>query len=114
MNFAVIGLGKIGIMHAAMIRRVPGASLAALVDREPKLGRQVQSMMGTAVPFFTSIEDAVARVNLQGAFVCTPQFAHRAVAETCLSAGLDVFVEKPLAHRLDDAESLVRTRAHHP
>src|SRR5262249_15943700 len=46
-------------------------------------------------------------VSLQGAFVCTPQFAHRAVAESCLKLGLDVFVEKPLAHRLEDAEAMV-------
>jgi predicted dehydrogenase len=107
MNFAIVGLGKIGIMHTAMVRNVPGANLAALVDREPKLGRHVQSMMGNPVPFFTSIEEAVKQVPLQGVFICTPQFAHRAVAESCLEAGLDVFVEKPLAHRLEDAKAMV-------
>ncbi len=114
MNFAVIGLGKIGIMHTAMVKRVPGAKLAALVDREPKLGRHVQSMLGTPVPFFTSIEEAAKDLRLQGAFVCTPQFAHRGVAETCLGLGLDVFVEKPLAHRLEDAEAMVTTLRKHP
>jgi predicted dehydrogenase len=109
MNFAIVGLGKIGILHAAMVRSVPGARLAALVDRVPKLGAHVQSMMGTPVPFFTSVPEAVRQVPLQGVFVCTPQFAHRAVAEECLEAGLDVFVEKPLAHRLEDAEALVNT-----
>jgi predicted dehydrogenase len=107
MNFAIVGLGKIGIMHTAMVRNVPGAKLAALVDREPKLGRHVQSMMGSPVPFFTSIEEAAKQVPLKGVFVCTPQFAHRAVAESCLAAGLDVFVEKPLAHKLEDAEAMV-------
>src|SRR5436309_9330730 len=114
MNFAVVGLGKIGIMHTAMVKSVSGARLAALVDREPKLGRHVQSMMGQAVPFFTSIEEAAKAVPLQGVFVCTPQFAHRAVAETCLELGLDVFVEKPLAHRLEDAEAMVDTLQKHP
>jgi predicted dehydrogenase len=106
MNCAVIGLGKIGIMHAAMIRNIPAARLSALVDREPKLGRHVQSMMGTHVPFFTSIDEAIRQLPLQAAFVCTPQFAHRPVVESCLESGLDVFVEKPLAHRLEDAEAM--------
>jgi predicted dehydrogenase len=114
MNFAIIGLGKIGIMHAAMVRNVPGVKLAALVDREPKLGQHVQSLMGTPVPFFSSLDEALKQVSLQGVFVCTPQFAHRAVAEQCLAAGLDVFVEKPLAHRLEDAEELVSTLRKHP
>jgi predicted dehydrogenase len=114
MNFAIVGLGKIGIMHTAMVRNVPGARLAALVDREPKLGRHVQSMMGTPVPFFTSVEEAARQVPLQGVFVCTPQFAHRPVAEACLNAGLDVFVEKPLAHKLEDAEAMLALLRQHP
>jgi predicted dehydrogenase len=114
MNFAIIGLGKIGIMHTAMVRNVPGARLAALIDREPKLGSHVQSMMGSPVPFFTSVEEALKQVSLQGVFVCTPQFAHRSVAEACLKAGLDVFVEKPLAHKLEDAEAMFETLQKYP
>src|SRR5438309_1082140 len=113
-NCAIVGLGKIGIMHAAMVRNVSGARLAALVDREPKLGCHVQSMMGTPIPFFTSIEEAIRDVPLQAVFVCTPQFAHRAVAEKCLEAGLNVFVEKPLAHSLSDAEALVDVLERYP
>lgn len=109
MNCAIIGLGKIGIMHAAMVRTLAEARLAALVDREPKMGRQLQSMLGTPVPFFTRIEDALRELPLQAAFVCTPQFAHRSVAKTCLESGLDVFVEKPLAHSLADAEAMCDT-----
>jgi predicted dehydrogenase len=101
-------------MHSAMMHQVPGARLAALVDREPKLGRHVQSMMGNPPPFFTSIEEAAREIDLQGALVCTPQFAHRSVAEACLEAGLDVFVEKPLAHRLDDAEAMMKGLKKHP
>jgi predicted dehydrogenase len=114
MNFAIIGLGKIGIMHTAMVRNIPGANLAALIDREPKLGRHVQSMMSNPVPFFTSVEEAVQAIGLQGAFVCTPQFAHRPIAETCLELGLDVFVEKPLAHHLHDAQAMVEKLTNHP
>lgn len=114
MNFAVIGLGKIGVMHAAMVRNVPGARLAALVDRLPPLGKQVQSMMGEPAPFFTSIAEAHQQAQLQGAFVCVPQFAHRPVAEECLALGLDVFVEKPLSHTLADAEALAEAARQHP
>ena len=114
MNFAIVGLGKIGIMHTAMVRNVPGATLAALVDQVPKLGRHVRSMMGTPVPLFSSIDEAMQQVPLKGAFVCTPQFAHRPVAEKCLAAGLDVFVEKPLAHSLEDAQAMVEAWRRRP
>src|SRR5260370_12475754 len=100
MNFAIVGLGKIGIMHTAMVRNVPGARLAALIDREPKLGRHVQSMMETPVPFFTSIEEAARQVPPQGVFVCTPQFAHRPLAEAAPTARPDRSSELPPAPNL--------------
>ena len=61
MNFAIVGLGKIGIMHTAMVRNVPDAKLVALIDRVPKLGRHVQSMMSDPPPFFASVEEAPSR-----------------------------------------------------
>src|SRR5262249_42297983 len=113
MNVAIVGLGKIGIMHTAMVLNVPGAKLVALVDRVAKLGKHVQSMMSAPPPFFTSIEDAVRQAQVKAAFICTPQFAHRPVAEKCLELGLDVFVEKPLAHRLEDATAMLAAAKRH-
>ena len=59
MNCAIVGLGKIGIMHTAMVSSIAAARVAALVDQEPKLGRHVQSMMAKPAPFFASIEEAM-------------------------------------------------------
>ena len=71
MNFAVVGLGKIGIMHSAMLRRIPGTQLAALIDRVPKLGRHFQSMMENPPPVFADLASALKQVQLNGVWVCT-------------------------------------------
>ena len=59
MNFAIIGLGKIGIMHTSMVRNVPGARLAALIDREPKLGSPVDAY--TACTVLDDVLDLVGK-----------------------------------------------------
>lgn len=105
-QIAIVGLGKMGILHASMISMIPNASVAALVDRDAGQGKSLRSM-GIQAPFFTDLQEAIEHVELDGVMICTPQFAHRSVAEVAVRAGLHVFCEKPLAHTLGDAQSMV-------
>lgn len=111
---AVIGLGKMGIMHAAMINVNPLMNLAALVDLDPKTGAQVQSI-GAQAPFYASPEELFDKCpRLQAVVISTPQFTHRKVGVSCLEKGLHVFLEKPLAHTLSDARALAAAAAARP
>ncbi|MFW6287011.1 MAG: NAD-dependent epimerase/dehydratase family protein [Candidatus Sumerlaeota bacterium] len=111
---AIIGLGKIGLMHASMCHAAAGVEVAALVDRDKGLGSQTQSW-GIEAPFFTSIEEAVEKVpELEAAVVATPQFTHKEISITCLEKGLHVLCEKPLAHHINDARAMVKAADEHP
>ena len=71
----IIGLGKMGVMHAAMCQAAPGMEVAALVDMNAGLGSQIQSM-GVKAPFFNSLEKTFAEAGpLDAAIIATPQFA---------------------------------------
>jgi predicted dehydrogenase len=114
LRFAVIGLGKMGVMHTAMCHAVPGVELGALVDSNAALGSQVRSM-GADAPFYTSLDDLFASAGaLDAAVVATPQFTHRAVGVACLERGLHVFCEKPLAHTLGDARAMAEAARARP
>jgi len=114
-NLAVIGLGKMGVMHCAMISVAPGARLAAVADRRKGVRGYLEGL-GIEAPFFNSLEALFARkdLHLHGAVVATPQSVHRPVAEACLRAGLGVLVEKPLAHDRKDAEAMVKLAEEFP
>lgn len=105
-RLAVIGLGKMGVMHASMATALPGVEVAAVVDRDSGLGGQIQSM-GVDAPFYDSVETLLEKEpELDGVIIATPQFTHREVALACLKKGLHVLCEKPLAHNLEDARSM--------
>jgi predicted dehydrogenase len=113
-RLAVIGLGKMGVMHASMCSVVPGVEVAALVDVDPKLGSQVQSM-GVKAPFHASLDALFEKERgLDAAIVSTPQFTHRAIGIACLERGLHVLSEKPLAHTLEDARLMADAAVQYP
>lgn len=112
-GFAIAGLGKMGIMHAAMVSVAPGGVVAALVDRDTKLCDNVRSM-GVEAPGFADLEACLDTVRPAGVWIATPQFAHRSLFEACLQRGVPVFCEKPLAHTLEDAQAMVELARRHP
>lgn len=114
-NLAVVGLGKMGVMHCAMASVVPGMRLVAVADRKRGVSGYLRGL-GIEAPFFDSVEQLLTHDSLQlhGVIVATPQNAHRPVGEACLHAGLGVMVEKPLAHTLEDAEAMVRLAEQFP
>jgi predicted dehydrogenase len=102
---AVVGLGKMGVAHTAVLSMIPDCEVVGLVDHHAPLGRSVRGM-GYQAPFFTSAEKVLSVTRPDAVLVCTQQDVHLPLARTALEAGAAVFIEKPLAHRLEDAEAI--------
>ena len=107
---AVVGLGKMGVAHTAVLSMIPDCEVVGLADHHAPLGRSVRGM-GHRAPFFSGIEPLLSKAMPDAVFVCTQPDAHLAVARVAIEAGLAVFVEKPLAHTLADAEALAALAA---
>lgn len=96
LGVAVAGLGAIGRLHAVnLARHVPGARLARLVERVPRLARAVGEEL--AVPSSTSYEEALGDPAVRAVVIATPTPAHAEMVEQAAAAGRHVFCEKPLS-----------------
>ncbi len=102
----VIGLGKMGILHSALINMITQTDLVSLHDRNRKLSKYVANS-GMNVTFYSHLEQMLDNEDLDAVFVCTPPFTHLQIAQECISRNLDVFVEKPLAESLSSAKKMV-------
>ncbi|HEY7661247.1 MAG TPA: Gfo/Idh/MocA family oxidoreductase [Actinomycetota bacterium] len=102
-SVAVIGAGFMGANHARVLSALPGARLAALVDRDADRARALADEFGCA--FAASPEELDG--DVEAAVVATPTETHRDVALTALARGWHVLVEKPFAPNVPDAEELV-------
>lgn len=103
MRAMVVGTGALGRHHARILSGLPAVSLVAVAEPNESAGRAVAEAHGAQ--WFADSRDAADQVDL--AVVAAPTVAHHRLAFDLLSAGVDVFVEKPLTHRADQARDLV-------
>jgi len=107
---AVVGLGALGVAHASVLAMIPGCELVGLADPVPTGGRTLQSL-GHRAPVFRHAARMIDKTRPDVVFVCTPPDVHLANARLALMGGCAVFVERPFAHTLADAEALARLAA---
>jgi predicted dehydrogenase/nucleoside-diphosphate-sugar epimerase len=105
-RIGIVGMGKMGIVHASLVNALPRARLAAVMDVRSGLGPHLRSL-GIVAPLYASLERMLDEVPLDGVIVCVPPVLNERVAAACAERGLGVLLEKPLSATLDGARSLV-------
>lgn len=115
-KFIIAGFGFMGQTHAGTVCRTPGMELAAVVDSldkkniTPQNGNLATQRISWEslenVPFFKTLEEALAKVEAQAVLIATPNRAHYENILAALDANKDVFVEKPLCSTLEEAYNI--------
>ncbi len=102
---AIIGCGDISTVHFSAISTLAGVQLAAVCDTDP--GRLEAASAAHGVPGYANYLDMLQEVRPDVVHVCTPHHLHASVAADCLERGVNVIVEKPLAHTLAEGKRLI-------
>jgi predicted dehydrogenase len=108
-RIAVIGAGVFGRHHLRVIHESQNATLAGVLDIDPKRAAEAAAPYGC--PVLASVEELAGRT--QGAVVATPTVTHAEIGCKLMELGVDVLVEKPLAHDPAAARRLVEAAARH-
>jgi predicted dehydrogenase len=104
LRVAVVGVGRLGRLHAEKYAGLERALLVGIVDRDPARAREVAGALGVRTfPDHRALAGAV-----DCASVAVPTRHHAAVTADLLHAGVDVLVEKPLASTVAEGRELVR------
>ncbi|MDJ0824403.1 MAG: Gfo/Idh/MocA family oxidoreductase [Rhodobacter sp.] len=98
----IAGLGNMGLSHALAHHRHPGAEIVGLVNRSPvDLPAELRGY-----PLFETFEEGMA-TGPELVCIATYSDSHADYAVAAMEAGANVFVEKPLATTVADAERVV-------
>ena len=96
----IIGCGRIANSHVQAVAASAEAELAALIDPVQERSAALISKYGLRAASYPSVADALPHID--AAVIATPNHLHADVAVECISAGIPVLIEKPLAASLAD------------
>jgi predicted dehydrogenase len=103
---AVFGCGGVSGGHFAAYATNPRTELIAAVDVRPELAQAAAERWG-ARRWYSSVAEALADPEIQIADLCLPHDFHAPVAIQAARAGKHIFVEKPIANTLDEADAMI-------
>ena len=109
LRVGVVGVGHLGKEHARVAASLPDAELVGVYDVRMDVAGRVAKELGTraldSLEQLLSIAEAVS--------IAVPTTAHFEVASECISRGIHVLVEKPLAATVEEARALVEASQRH-
>jgi predicted dehydrogenase len=99
---AVVGLGKMGLSHLALLNAHPDADVVAVCDSSGYL----LGVLGkyTGIQTYADINKMLAAEDLDAVVIATPSSLHAPMVRTVIAQGVHVFCEKPFC--LDDSDGL--------
>lgn len=105
-RFGLIGCGVNGTkQHAVILQDMPGAVLVAVCDESEEKARQLGELCG--VPYYTRVEDLLAREDIEAVTVSVPSGLHAKIAIAAAHAGKHAIVEKPIEVTLERADRMI-------
>jgi myo-inositol 2-dehydrogenase / D-chiro-inositol 1-dehydrogenase len=101
---AVVGAGFVGSIHARALAEHPGAALVSVCGRTRPKTEALAARYGST--WHLSVEELLDKERPHLVCVCTGNDQHLEPTIAALEAGAHVFVEKPMAFRLEDARRM--------
>jgi predicted dehydrogenase len=106
LKVAVIGLGKMGLLHTSILNTLPNVRITALCDKNPtilKFSRKIFSKTHVV-----DDPEKLSDLDLDAVYVTTPIFTHFLVTKALYARGIarNIFVEKTLASSYKESKEL--------
>jgi predicted dehydrogenase len=102
-KLAVIGVGHLGKFHAQKYASIDSSTLVAVVDTDKKTAEKIAKANKTKA--YTDYKDIIDKVDAVS--IAVPTSHHYKIAKDFISAGKDVFIEKPVTVTVEEADELI-------
>jgi len=102
----VIGLGWIAqVFHLPILSKMQEIEISCVCDKDKAKARLIAEKYGIK-KFYTNYEEMLASEELNAIDICTSTDMHKDIAVASVETGRDVFVEKPIARKYNEAVAI--------
>ena len=104
----MVGLGKMGLLHASILNVFPDVELVALCDNSALMNRLYKKVFSSNGVRVISDFGKLSGLDLDAVYVTTPISSHSFIVKDLYERGMvrNIFVEKTLASNYDQAKEL--------
>lgn len=102
---AIIGCGDVSIIHTEALATMADTKIVAVCDTDSQRLAEAEKRLG--VPGFTDHRALLDTLRPDVVHICTPHNQHASLAVDFLERGVNVIVEKPLAHTVAEGQRLI-------
>ena len=103
MRISVLGVGRLGASHAAMLAALPQVRQLTVYDADPARANDVAAPLKARA--VTSVDDAFK--DADAIVIVTPTDTHAPLIKRAIDAGLPTFCEKPIAIGIPETRDIV-------
>ena len=107
MRVLVVGCGHMGSSHAKAYDKMDECEIVGLVSRGSASREKLASELSCEPPLFGDFDEALTTTKPDAVAISTYTETHAEYAVKSMEAGAHVFLEKPLAANIADAERVV-------
>ena len=104
LKVGVVGVGVMGSNHARVLSGIPGIHLVGIADPDRKQRDFVARTLGCDA--FADI-DGLLRCRPDAITIAAPTHLHHDLALQCISRGIHLLVEKPIAPTVEEGHAIV-------
>ncbi len=113
-NVGFIGYGIRGCFLMEAVKQTEQANLIAVADcYQGHLDRAKERTDGKIETYFAQYKKLLERKDLDAVIVATPDHWHTTIALDALSAGKDVYIEKPMTYRIEEGPNVIDAAKRH-
>ena len=107
LRFGIIGLGKMGLLHAGLLNVFPEVELVALCEKSALMNRLFKRIFSKSGQVVDDIEK-LHELNLDAVYVTTPISSHYSIIKDLYAKEVvsNIFVEKTLASNYSQSKEL--------
>ena len=106
LRVAVIGAGKMGLLHAGIFNSLQNSTLTAISEKDQMIIRFGKKYL-PKVHFYEDYEKMFNEEKIDIVAITTPVFLHHPMIEKAMDHDLNIFVEKPLSISGNECRSIL-------